>query len=256
MALDFEKLKQNLSIDKIKAGFAKTKTASSGNEPAGQSAVPAWVLDNKRGLDDVQAVLQEGKFSLFVRQVVMLLVIFLLVRYGCGKLAERKGVLLDQMSKINIEQLNKDDYLENKQHLLRLEPLFPDYAQKNEWLLQRLIDVFNEHQMSPDINGNVSENASASTYTVMSHPVTFQRSFRDMGQFLADVENGDDFLRISEITVTKLVAPESLGENTVTAKFNTVFPKNKYASVLFKDYAQQMEAIKKQQQAAAGEQTK
>ena len=67
---------------------------------------------------------------------------------------------------------------------------------------------------------------------------------------MADIENGDDFLRISNLVVTKLADKDSLGNNSVTIQFSTVFPNNKYAAALFKDYAAQMEKIKQQQETA------
>ena len=169
---------------------------------------------------------------------------FLLVRGASKKITEHQGVLKDKMTAINIQQLNKEDYLANKQHLLRLEPLFPNNTQKNEWFLRQLIDIFASHNLPSNIDGNISEDSSNRVYSVMSRPVTFQESFKGIGKLIADVENGADFLRISDVTISKLTDAASLGKNSVTLKFNTVFPKEKYAPQLFKDYKQQMEKIK------------
>ncbi len=251
MALDLEKIKQNLSAEKIQGLFAK-------NTPATEKIskkVPAWLAGLKQGWVDVQVVLQEGKFSLFVKQMVVILGVFLLVRYGNDKIKQTQQNLQDQMSKINIEQLNRDDYLLNKQHLLRLEPLFPDQPEKPEWMLRHLIDIFEEAAITPTMEGTPAENSSASVYTVVSHPVTFQQSFAGLGKFLEKIENGDDFLRISDISVTKLTDLDSLGDNTVRITFNTVFPKVRYAPTLFKDYAQQMEKLRAEKEAQAQTQT-
>lgn len=127
--------------------------------------------------------MQEGKFTLFVKQVVVILGVFLLVRYGNDKIQENKKSLQDKMSKINIEQLNKDDYLTNKAHLLQLEPLFPDHADHPEWMLRHLIDIFEEARINASMEGSPAENNSAAVYSVVSHPVTFQQSFANTGKF-------------------------------------------------------------------------
>ena len=248
MALDFEKLKDKFSKDNIKTAFAKGSTTSK----KGESGKKQWlnhpvVVEVKKGLEDIQVAAHEGKFHLFVKQIVVLLVLFLVVRFITGKLAESKAKIKDKVAAIQIQQANKEDYLENKQQLLRLEPLFPDISQKGDWMLRRLINIFETHNITPNIDGNVSETAEK-TYTKLVQPVTFQQSFAEIGKLIADIENGDDFLRISEISIVKQTSPETLGENTATVTFNTVFPKEKYAPKLFKDYAQQMKKI----QAAQG----
>ena len=114
--------------------------------------------------------------------------------------------------------------------------------------------AFAAHQIQADINGNVAEKVNEN-YTMLTQDVTFRRSFADVGKFLADVESGDDFLRISGLTITKLMDAASLGENTVNVRFNTVFPREKYAKRLFKDYTQQMKQIEAEmaaQDTAAG----
>lgn len=248
MPLDLEKIKQNLSAEKIKEFFKK---GAAPGQAGSKKPTAAWLTNLQQGFKDIQVVLQEGKFILFIKQIVVLLGVFLLVRYGNERIRENKKTLQDKMSKINIEKLNKDDYLANKQHLLRLEPLFPDYPEKPEWMLRHLIDIFDEARMTPKMEGTPAENNAAEVYTVVSHPVTFQQSFANAGKFLESVENGDDFLRISDISITKLTASDTLGENEVKVTFNTVFPKTRYAPTLFKDYAQQMEKLQAQKEAQA-----
>ncbi len=247
MGFDLEKIKQNLSAEKLQELLKKKPAAQSD----AKKPMLAWMANLKADFKDAQVVLQEGKFALFIKQVVVILGVFLLVRYGNEKIQENKKALQDKMSKINIEQLNKDDYLTNKEHLLRLEPLFPDHADHPEWMLRHLIDIFEEAHISASMQGSPVENNSATVYSVVSHPVTFQQSFANVGKFLERIENGDDFLRISDITITKLTTPEALGENTVNITFKTVFPKTRYAPKLFKDYAQQMAKLQAQKEAAA-----
>ena len=248
MAFDVEKLKSYLSAQKIKELLAQFKTGNAVSlapEAQDTSAHP-FIANTKRGLMDLKATLEEGKYQLFVKQVVALLAFFLVVRFVCGKLAEKKSVLQDQIAAIAIQKDHKSEYLDNKQQLLYLEPLFPDISQKNEWMLRRLIKIFEDHRISPNMDGNVAENSGA-VYTQMSQRVTFQQGYASLGRLLEDIENGADFLRISDISLVKLTG-DNLGENTVNIQFNTIFPQEKYGPKLFKDYNQQIQKIQAEQQ--------
>lgn len=245
MAFDFEKIKNNLASGKL-GGILPKK---------GQD-LPAWAKQNpkiealKVGFRDIKNVLAEGKFSLFIKQFVVLAAVFLLVRMGNGKLNAHKTELKDQMSALTIQQTNKEEYLTNKDHLLRLEPLFPNIEQKSDWLPSKLMALFTKHDLSPKLDGNFSENTKGNL-TVVSQAIAWKQSYKKLGEMMADLENGEDFLRVSEVSIVKLTGKEELGNNTVTVRFNTVFPKEKYSQKLFKDYKQQMEKINAEKQAAA-----
>lgn len=246
MAFDLDKFKQNLSSGNLKGMLAK-KT---------EGDVPVWAKQNpkiaqfKKGLQDIKNVFAEGKFTLFVKQFVVVLGVFLLVRTVNGKLAAHQAELKDRMSAITIQQTNKEDYLVNKDHLLHLEPLFPNKEQKSDWMPSVLMALFGKHDLAPKLDGNFAENAQP-MYTVVSQSISWQQSYKKLGKMLADLENGDAFVRISEVSISKLTGKEVLGDNAITVKFNTIFPKEKYAPKLFKDYARQMEKINAQKQPAA-----
>ena len=246
MAFDLEKFKNNLSAQKLKGIFSKTEDGQ----------LPSWARQNsklvefKEGLQNIKNVCAEGKFTLFVKQFVVLAAVFLVVKMANGKLSEHKAELKDQMSAITIQQTNKEDYLDNKDHLLRLEPLFPGMEQKSDWMPSTLMSLFGKHDLSPKIDGNFSEN-DQKVFMVVSQPVSWQQSYKDLGKMLADMENGDAFLRVSEISISKLTGKEDLGNNAITVKFNTDISKEKYGPKLFKDYAQQMEKINAQKQPVA-----
>lgn len=255
MAFDFKSIQQ-----KLQASFSKGKAPSAeeaspvmpekqpqGHAPKKQSK---FVMDTKQGLNDIKAVMSEGKARLFLVQFAVVLGVFFAVRFANGKLIAQKENFLDQISAINIQQTNETDYLANKEQLLQLEPLFPDAAQKNDWLLRRLINFFEKHDLKANIDGNVAT-SDESNYTVVSQPVTFQLPFTDAGKLIADMENEDDYIRISEFSITKITDPEQIGQNTVALKLNTVFPKEKYGPRLFKDYAQQLQKMKAAAEAQA-----
>lgn len=206
----------------------------------------------KAGLYNIKHVLEERKLSLFVKQVAVLAVVFLAVRSISGKLAAHQAELKDKINALTIQSTNKEDYLNNKDHLLRLEPLFPNKEQKSDWLPSMLMALFRKHDLSPQLDGNFAESAQKG-YVVVSKPIAWQQSYKNLGEMLANMENSDTFLRVSEISISKLTGKEVLGENSVTVKFNTIFPNEKYAPKLFKDYAQQMKKINAQKEEAAAE---
>lgn len=256
MAFDVDKLKQrfltrggsqNVATDKPGEQVMTASTAAPEKPLDPNSTVAKW----KQGLADIKSVHEEGNYKLFLKQLVLVLCVFLGVRYLVGKLAVQKSQILDNISAISLQQAHQDDYMANKDMLLRLEPLFPDIKKKNEWLVQNLMKIFSDHLVQANINGNAVEKAE-SNYTIMSQEVSMKQSFADVGKMVADVENGEDFLRISNITITKLTDPNSLGLNTVTMRFNTLFPKEKYAKRLFKDYDKQMKQIAAEAAADAG----
>lgn len=240
MALDLDKIKQNLLSDKLK-GEVQGKFAKWGG-----AARSPKLAEFKAGVRDIKNVLAEGKFTLFLKQFIVLAVVFLLVRAVNGKLSARKTELKNSITAISMQQTSKEDYLNNKDHLLRLEPLFPDIEKKSDWMPSTLMALFGNHDLAPKLDGNFAENEQK-TYTVVSQNLSWQQSYENLGKMMADMENGDAFLRVSEVSISKLVGPEDLGNNNVTVKFNTVFPKAKYASKLFKDYKQQMDKIQAQQ---------
>ncbi len=254
MAIDLEQLKQKMP-DSLKRLLGKQpqadETEKVAESPTDRVAPAKGKVSSKfaglaRDLADLKAALQEGKLTLFVKQVFVLAGVILLVRYAHGQLTQQRAAIEDKNNAIELQQVNRDEYLNNKQHLLRLEVLFPDLSQKDEWMAQRLMNIFREHQTPVSIEENMPEDSSSPIYTSVSRGVSFQQNFNSVGRLTEDIENGSDFLRITSLNLTKLTDTDSLGDNTVTMTFSTVFPKTKYAPALFKDYEAQMAKIKQE----------
>ena len=243
MTFDFNKVKQRIFGKGVKSSAQNTAAAEQPiQQETAKKAAGGGLANFQQGLNDIKAVLAEGKIKLFAKQIVLLLLVFLGVKFVSKNLIEQRAQLTDKISALSIQQENEEDYLANKEQLLRLEPLFPDMGKKNDWLLRKIMDVFETHQLKAHIDGNVSEKTT-DTYTVVAQPVTFQQSFNEAGKFFADIENGDDFLRVSELTINKITDPALLGKNDIKVRFNTLFPKEKYGPRLFKDYNQRMKQL-------------
>ena len=198
----------------------------------------------KKGFQDIQTVLQEGNVKLFLKQGIAVLIIFLLFRYVSGKNVTKVNDLQTQLGAISAQENNEQEYLRNKDTLLDLEPRFPDISMKNEWLVGKVLEVFKTGQLAPQVTGQQSEDSSNPTYVAVGLDVNTNAEFDKFAEFLADIENHDEFLKVSNFSLKKDVTPSGLGNNQITMRFNTIFPKEKIASRMFKDYNEQMEKRK------------
>ncbi|MBO7191030.1 MAG: hypothetical protein J6V32_02885 [Elusimicrobiaceae bacterium] len=189
----------------------------------------------KKGFQDIQTVLQEGNFKLFVKQFILVLGVFLLFRYLTGQFAIKEQEYRGQIEAINVQKKNEKTYLSNKEKLLELEPLFPDISSKTEWLLSQILGIYQSAGLAPEVSGSQTENTSNPAYVATSLQVKSAMEFDKLGEFLASIENRPEFVRVSEITLEKDMDKNRLGMNKVSMKFNTVFPKEKISKTLFRD---------------------
>ncbi|WP_458402504.1 hypothetical protein [Candidatus Avelusimicrobium sp.] len=189
----------------------------------------------KKGFADIKMVLEEGNVKLFIKQFVVIAVLILLCRYANGKLREKESNFRGQIDAVQTQQRSEADYLANKKKLIDLEPRFPDVDAKNHWLLNQIVSVFKEVNLTYKPSQQNEDN-SVADYTIVNVPVTVVGSYADLGHLLAAIESRDDFMRVSEFGLMKgKNNMENIGENEITLKINTVFPKEKLAKKLFKD---------------------
>lgn len=196
-----------------------------------------YVLDFKQGLLDIKSVLQEGNAKLFVKPFIAVLVVFLGYYYMNGKFMEKRNIFEGQMAAIHMEQSNEQEYMANKMKLISLEPKFPDIANKNEWLLSQLLGIYREADIATNLEGSQTEDTSNPSYVVASMQIGSTMNFPQFASFLAGIENRSDYIKVSGFTLTKDTDPERVASNQISIRYNTVFPKEKVAPALFKDYA-------------------
>ncbi len=189
----------------------------------------------KKGLADIKMVLAEGNHKLFVKQAVAIVLVFLGYRYLGNALQEEDGNIRGQIEAVQAQQSNEKAYLANKKKLLELEPRFPDMEAKNDWLLRQIVSVFKDSKLTPKLGASQAEDNTNSAYTVAAIPVTLDASYKDLGRLLAEIENREEYLKVSEVSLTK--GKEALGYNNISLKINTIFPKEKIAKVMFKEEA-------------------
>ena len=197
----------------------------------------------KKGFADIKLVLEEGNYKLFLKQFIVIILLVFAYRYVNGALQQKDENVLGQIDAVRVQQDNEKDYLANKKKLLELEPRFPDLNAKNDWLLRQVIAVFRDAHLSPKISSTQSENSSNSGYTVASLPVELRLSYKDFGRLLAEIESQDEYLRVSEFSLSK--EREPIGQNNIKLKINTVFPKEKIAASMFKEAAGTKDTKKK-----------
>lgn len=190
----------------------------------------------KKGFQDIQTVAQEGNYKLFVKQFVAVLVVFLAFKYCSGQFASKINNYNGQMEALHMQQSSEQEYLNNKELLFELEPKFPDISAKNEWLMNQILGIFKEAELTPQIEGSQTEDSSNPTYMAAALQVNLELDFLRFANFLADIENRDEYVKVSDFSITKDTDPNRLGNNKISMKFNTIFPKEKIAKSLFKDY--------------------
>lgn len=206
------------------------------------------VINNlKQGFQDIQTVVQDGNFKLFAKQIVVIVALVLALRYANGKFTAQISKNAEQVNSIQIQQQSEQDYLANKERLFTLEPRFPDVDKKNEWLISQILDLFQESKIQPQLEGAQSEDASNATYIAVGQNVGTSMGYMQLGKFLERVENDPNYLRISEVSITKDTDPNAIGNNKVSLRFNTIFPKEKIGAKLFKDYEKQIEQMRQKQ---------
>ncbi len=204
-----------------------------------------FVENLKKGFQDIQIVAEEGNFKLFLKQFIAVLVVFLAFRFLSGKFAEKISEINGQMEAIRVQQTSEKEYQNNKQKLISLEPIFPDVSAKNEWLLSQILGVFKAAELTPQMEGSQAEDNSNASYIVSSQRVSSEMDFQQFAMFLAGIENKKEYVKVSEFSLEKITDSNKLGQNKISLRFNTIFPKEKIAKSLFKDYD---EIVKKQQQ--------
>ncbi|MBO4675744.1 MAG: hypothetical protein J5601_06665, partial [Elusimicrobiaceae bacterium] len=177
-----------------------------------------------------------GKFVLFLKQLVAVVLCIFLVRYAVGKFQDQIKKNEEQVRTIAMQKKSEKEYLVNKQKLIALEPLFPDVSEKNQWLTGRLLDSFKKAEIGMQLEGNQTENASNASYVVASQSVGAVMNYETLGKFLEQTENLDDFLRVSSVSVTKDTNSQNIGKNKVSLRFNTIFLKQKIGRKIFKNF--------------------
>ena len=129
---------------------------------------------------------------------------------------------------------------------------FPDISGKNEYLVTKILEIFRAENLTPQVENNQTEDTSNATYVVTSLGASTEMDFFSFAEFLARIENRKDFLKVTEISIDKDSAPENLGKNKISLKFNTIFPKEKIAKNLFKDYDKLVKEMQEEEAAKKG----
>ena len=194
-----------------------------------------WMESIKQGFRDIMTVAEDANYKLFLKQVCAVIVLFFAFRYGSNALKAKQDTVIGRIDAVHAQQQNEKEYLSNKKKLLDLEPRFPDISVKNDWLLRQIVAVFKDSNLLPKVGAAQAEDASNSAYTVATIPVDLNISYSAFGRLMADIENRDEYLRVTEFSIDK--QKENLGQNNIKMRISTVFLKEKIAPIMFKDNA-------------------
>lgn len=212
-----------------------------------------YVEELKLGFQDIQTVVQEGNVKLFLKQFVTIAVVVLIWWHLSGKCEKKVRYYEDQVAAARIQQESAAEYRSNKEQLIGLEPRFPDVEAKEDWLLRQILSIFKDAGVTPEVSNTQAEDPSNSSYIAVSLPVNTVMEFNKFAELLASIENRDEFVKVSAFSLEKETDSARLGSNKISMKFNTIFPKEKIAKKLFKDYDSLISARK--QKLGAGSST-
>ena len=208
-----------------------------------------YIAQFTQGCHDMQVVAQEGNFKLFGMQILAIALAALAWNQLTGKFTAKIQNLNGQMDAIKAQQVNEGEYVTNKKLLITLEPRFASIESKNEWLLRQILDIFQKAKLSPNVSGSQVEDTSNPTYLVASMQVGSTMGYKTFAELLASIENRKEYIKISNFVLEKNKDPNQMGVNKISLKLNTIFPKEKVAKKLFKDYDQLVAAHNKERAA-------
>ena len=197
-----------------------------------------YVEQLQRGFRDIQTVAEEGNFKLFLKQFIVIALVVLAWHQLTGKFASKIQNLEGQVDAIKAQQLNEKEYAANKKLLISLEPRFANIEDKGEWLLREILDIFQKAELTPNVSGSQVEDSNNPTYLLASMQVESAVEYATFARLLASIENRKEFIKISGFNLEKDKDPNRLGMNKVSIRLSTIFPKEKIAKQLFKDYNQ------------------
>ena len=189
----------------------------------------------KQGFIDIKTVVQEGNYKLFVKQFVLVLIVFLGFRYVGNQFVLQEQEINGKIAAIEAQQTNEKEYETNKRLLLSLEPRFANISDKNEWLLSQVIDIFKNANLTPNVAGRQTEDTSNSSIVTTSIQVSSDMDYKTFANLVASIENRSEYIRISNFTIEKAKEGSQIGMNKISLKLNTAFPKEKLSeSTMFK----------------------
>ena len=192
---------------------------------------------------------QEGNFKLFAKQVVVVAVVALILYYLSGKFEAEIQKVNGQLESIHAQQASEQEYLANKKLLISLEPRFASIESKNTWLKGQVIDIFKKAKLAYATPNEQVEDSSNPAFLAVALQANASMDFETFGNLLADIENRGEYVKISGFILEKDTDPNRMGNNRVSIKLNTVFPKEKIAKSMFKDYDQLVAEHRKEKSA-------
>ncbi|WP_424244080.1 hypothetical protein Dip510_001271 [Elusimicrobium posterum] len=178
----------------------------------------------KEGFPNIGIVLSEGNAKIFLRPVIVAAII-------CGGLYYYNGQNEELIRKANSESSAHKktreqmlSYSANKDSVAQMEQFFPDYVERNEWLRTYVIEIFKRHSLQHTFSGTQTQDEAgnlAGTYIGF----TFKAPYEEAGKLLAEIENNEKFIKITELTFAK--NDKEVGTSDFTIKTAAVFVKDK-----------------------------
>ena len=177
------------------------------------------------GFADIKLVLNDGKAAVFARPFIAALIlcfaVYTYMNNGKKVVARQKG----EIASLQAQKAKMSGYTANKRRVLELEKFFADPgAGKNEWLVTRIIDNFQNNGVRYNFTGTQTED-STEILTLASMGVTFKTDYGSAVKIVMDFENYDKFMKVQEFIFSK--DDKELGSNNFSMKLSAAFLKDR-----------------------------
>lgn len=177
-------------------------------------------LNIKDSLADIKNMILEYNYKPFILPIVIVVVLYFLLSYLNTGATQMVTEVRNRVEAQKAEIANEQEYKASKAVYEELVKRLPPFEKRNEWLLAEMLALFDKVKVVPSRTGkhNLEESGifvlSSITYEVES-------DFAELGRLIESIENHEKFLRISELSVTRMEG--SMGKLKTNLRVNTVF---------------------------------
>lgn len=176
--------------------------------------------DIKDGLTDVKNMLMEGNYKPFINPLICVVVVGILVYFLNGSAVEKVNSEKKKIEALRAESDNIAEYKSSKELYEKLLPQLPPLEKKDEWLLVQVASIFPKSGAEVSKTGR-NELETEGDITLSSVNLEALMNYEQLGKLVETIENYPQFLRISELNITR---PEGdLGKIRVTMRLSTIF---------------------------------
>lgn len=177
----------------------------------------------KDSISEIQSIYAEKGIEPFKKPIMFSVPVFLIVYFGFYSPSVSKvNTLKEEVSRYELLGPLYSDYANYKNALSQHKKNLPLYKDKNEWLDYIIMTNCRKSGISPESIGAQTESELTGGFVIASKDVSIVADYFTVGKLVADIENSQIFVKITELTLKK--GPQ-LGTVSAQFKIATVFVK-------------------------------